>query len=136
MPVGNKRGMYTESRPWLMPNENESKGISIRVIAPKDVFSLKSRKERMKHAQKHNIIALRTPSAFATQPEKNPPASPPTPNNIMLRPRSPWPSASPSKLCTHVGTQLKIAHRPMSIEPKITEPLIKSFLCSDMRTGV
>src|SRR5688572_15419856 len=75
------------------------------------------------HPRKQSIIALRTPKALEIQPEKNPPLRPPAPNNIIVSPRSEWPSDAVRRLCTQVGSHENIAHNPISIVPKITTPL-------------
>ena len=58
------------------------------VSAVKLAWLLKSRSASVKQPPKHSSMARRTPSAFATQPDRNPPVSPPAPISIMLRPRS------------------------------------------------
>src|SRR5688572_18676345 len=93
-----------------------------------ELLNPKSKAETTMQPVKQNIIALRTPSAFETHPEAKPPLSPPAPSNIMAMPRSFWPSVAPSKLCTHVGIQENIPHKPISIDPKMIEPFIKLVL--------
>src|SRR5688572_24479674 len=100
------------------------------MIPEKVVFKPNNRKDKIKQAEKHMIIALRTPNPLDIHPEKNPPVNPPAPSNIMLKPRCCPPSASVNKLCTHVGSQEKIAHKPISIEPKMIAPLNKLLRCS------
>src|SRR5580704_16427876 len=96
----------------------------------KTVLVLNNRKENTEQATKHRIIDLRRPIALTSHPDRKPPVSPPIPNIIILKPRSFWASAKGSRLCIQVGSQEKMAHRPISIVPKIMEPVNKSARCS------
>ena len=82
----------------------------------------------MKQTAKHIIIVLRKPIAFTIQPEKKLPIIPPPARIIMVVPRSCCTSADVEMLCTHVGAQENIAHKPISMAPNTTEPTNKFFL--------
>ena len=82
----------------------------------------KRRTEIKKHPEKHRSIARLIPSAFDTQPEINPPVSPPAPSNIMAIPLRCNPEV---RLCIQDGIHENIPHRPMSIDPKMIEPVIR-----------
>src|SRR4051794_27686346 len=82
-------------------------------------------KDNTVHTEKQSNIDFRRPIALMSHPDKKPPVNPPMPNIIMLRPRSFCASPLPINVCIQVGIHEKIAHMPISIEPKITEPVIK-----------
>src|SRR3954452_9980024 len=83
-------------------------------------------KDNTVHTEKQSNIDLRRPIAFVSHPDKKPPVRPPIPSIIMLRPRSFCASPLLIKVCIQVGIHEKIAHMPISIVPKITEPVSKS----------
>src|SRR5215217_1802093 len=85
------------------------------------VFSLNKTKDMIEQTAKHRSIDLFRPAKLTSQPEKKPPASPPIPIHIMLKPRSFC--ASPGiRLWTQVGSQENIAHSPINMVPNISEP--------------
>ncbi|MDB5135565.1 MAG: hypothetical protein JWP37_2168 [Mucilaginibacter sp.] len=65
---------------------------------------------------------LLKPIKFTTQPERKPPVKPPIPKHIVLNPRSLCASVV-NRLCIQVGIHENMAHKPISIVPKITEPV-------------
>ncbi len=83
----------------------------------------------VKQTAKHIIIVLRKPIVFSIHPEKKLPVNPPAANIITVKPRCCCASTA-ERLCTHVGAHEKMAHKPISIAPNITEPLNKLLLYS------
>src|SRR5689334_283031 len=92
------------------------------------LLSLNTTKLMMKHTAKHISIVLRRPIAFTIQPEKKLPTMPLPARTIIVKPRCCSTFVDFEMLCTHVGAHEKIAHKPISIAPKITEPVTKFFL--------
>src|SRR6202012_2579497 len=89
----------------------------------KEWLPLNRRNAITKQTEKQTSIVLLTPRACMIQPEANPPRRPPPPISIMLTPRSWWASVATDRLWTQLGSQSKMAHMPISIVPKSTEPL-------------
>src|SRR4028118_431441 len=94
----------------------------------KKALVLNNTNDKREQAAKQQIIALHRPNTLANQPDTNPPDNPPIPNNIMLNPRSFCASPAVIKLCTHVGSHEKIAHKPINIVPKVIDPIKRSAL--------
>ena len=90
------------------------------------VLVLNKRKENKAHTEKQISIDLRTPARFTSQPDKKPPVKPPIPMNIIPRLLCCCASAAGKILWIQVGSQEKIAHIPISMEPKVMEPTISS----------
>ncbi len=127
--VGNNDGMYTDNAPWLIPKKKASKPISRNVMFETDVFSLNTIAVIIKQAIKHIIIVLRIPILFTIHPETMLPTKPESAKIIIVIPRSSFALLlSGVTLCTHVGAHEKIAHNPISIVPKITEPATRFCL--------
>src|SRR6478609_4207131 len=91
-----------------------------------DALVLNRIKDNTVHTEKQSNIDLRRPIALVSHPDKKPPVNPPMPSIIMLRPRSFCASPLSINVCIQVGIHEKIAHMPISIVPKITDPVIKS----------
>src|SRR5690349_5763848 len=93
----------------------------------KDGFVLNNMNDKTVHTEKQKSMERRKPKALTTQPDRNPPVSPPIPSIIILSPRSFWASPVAIKLCIHVGIHEKMAHNPINIVPKIIEPITRSL---------
>ncbi len=75
------------------------------------------------------IIVLRRPMALAIHPDTTLPTRPQIARSIIANPPIPCAFSSlPAMLCTQVGVQEKIAHRPISIAPNINAPVTRFFL--------
>src|SRR5450432_864107 len=92
------------------------------MIEEKEVFVLKRIKDKRAQTAKLNISDLLSPARFASQPDKKPPVKPPMPKHIILNPPC-WRASVLTRLCIQVGSHENTAHRPISIVPKIMEPV-------------
>src|SRR6476646_7089772 len=92
----------------------------------KDELVLNNTNDKIEQTEKQSSIDRLAPIALVNHPDKKPPVNPPIPSIIILKPRRFCPSPTEIRFCIQVGIQEKIAHKPMSMAPKITEPLIKS----------
>ena len=86
--TGKSKGIYTESEPWLIPNIKDRRAISKSVTPVKLVFVLKRINAMIKQPEYEISIAFLMPTALDIHPDAKPPARPPIPRSIMLRPLS------------------------------------------------
>ena len=99
------------------------------MIGVKLELVVNNNKQAKKQPEKVSIRVILEPNFLMRNPENIPPTIPPMPSSIMVSPRSFCPSDEvfANKPCTHVGSQEKIAQRPIKTAPKTNEP-INNFL--------
>src|SRR5579862_3581359 len=87
---------------------------------------LNNRNEQVLQAAKQRSIDFLEPMALSSQPDRKPPVRPPAAKTIMTDPTLSLPP-DVIKPCNQVGSHENIAQSPISIVPKMTDPISRSL---------